>query len=165
MAYGSQSIVPSLQAIDGIRRPGVGGLWKEDSKTASADCKTIFKFRRHRIVVVSKLAKTVTGIPSKDDDEISDRQRRSSRNTASTSGRTLHADDTMDLRKGRGGSYRADERSRARNVSPDASWNYAFASSSTKTRLRPGNGNVSAPGRTCKPLFFTVAWISLSCTS
>ena len=155
MAYGSQSIVPSLQSIDGIRRPGVGALRKGDSNTASTDCKTIFKFRRHRIVVVAKLAKTVTGTSSRDDDEISDRQRRFYKNTASTSGRTSQADDVVDLRKGRGGTYRADERSRARNVSPDALWNYAFASSSTKTSLKPGNGNVSVPGRPCKlSLFF-----------
>ena len=165
MAYGSQSIVPSLQSIDGMKRPGVGGLWKGDFNTASADCKTIFKFRRQKIVVVAKLAKTVTSIPSKDDDEISDRQRRSSRNAASTSGRTSHTDDVTALRKGRGGTYRADERSRARNVSPDALWNYAFASSSTKTSLKPGNGNVSVPGRPCKLLFFSVACTSLSCAS
>lgn len=101
-------------------------------------------------VTVAKAASTARGTSSIDDNAMSERQRQSARDTASTSGRASHAEDVVDLRRGRNGTYRADEKSRRREQSPDASWSFAFASPTTKSRAaraRPGNDHVSAPGQ------------------
>ena len=108
------------------------------------------------VPTVAKAASTVRGTSSTDDEEISERQWRSIRGTASTSGRAPLSDDAVDVRQGRNGAVRGDQKGRVRDVSPDASWSYAFASPPTKSRVvRPGNSYVSPPGQkqTCNLLF------------
>lgn len=150
MVRGISSRVSSLQTYD---VPSAGLLGKGRAQLARDAFKSICSSRRHSTIIVSKLATTVSSISSRDDDEISDRQRRSSRNMASTSGRTANAVDTADLHRGRAATNPPNSgRSRDRDVSPDASWTYAFASPTTKTRVarsRPGNGKSPAPGPQC----------------
>ena len=150
MIYGGLPTVRFSQTKDGPS----AGLWgKGRAQLGRNACKHTCSPRRHSTAVVAKLATTVRSVSSKDDDEISDRQRRSSRNTASTSGRNSHADDAAEPPRGRAAASSTKGRSRQRDVSPDASWSYAFASPNTKTRptrSSPGNGKSPAPGQRCK---------------
>lgn len=149
MIYGGSPTVRYSLTKDGPS----AGLWGKGRAQLGRDaCKHTCSFRRHSVAVVAKLSTTVRSISSKDDDddEISDRQRRSSRSTASTSGRHSRADDAAELQRGRAAT---NGRSRQRDVSPDASWSYAFASPNTKTRVtrsRPGNGKSPVPGQRCE---------------
>ncbi len=139
--------VCSIYSFTSVRRSGAVPHWREATKLA----RTVVVADGHRGVaahLVAKAASTVQGTSSTDDGEISNRQRRSIRGTASTSGRVPPSDDAVDISQGRNGAVRGDERGRVRDVSPDASWSYAFTPSPTKSRaVPPGNGCVSTPGQ------------------
>ena len=121
--------------------------WREATKLARVAFRADGS-RDFAAPTVAKAASTVRGISSTDDEEMSERQWRSIRGTASTSGRAPLSDDAADVRQGRNGAGRGDQKGRVRDVSPDASWSYAFASPPSKSRaMRPGNGYVSTPGQ------------------
>ena len=151
MVHGGYPTVRLLQTND----VASAGLWKKGhAQLGRGAFKSICPSRRHSTIFVAKLATTVRGVSSRDDDEISDRQRRSSRNMASTSGRTANPIENADLHRGRAATKTPyNGRNRDRDVSPDASWSYAFASPTTKTRVtqsRPGNSKSPAPGLQCE---------------
>ena len=173
MVYGCHSSVQSLQTSSGFS----AGLWRRRHPRLAKDaCKTICRPERHHRIVVAKLATTPRSISSRggggggdddDDDEVSNRQRRSSRNTASTSGRALQADGAADLRRGRAATDNSNGRRRDRDVSPDASWSYAFASPTTKPRTarsRPGNSKDTPSGlprkQTQRPAALLGHWLA-----
>ena len=111
---------------------------------------------RQRPLPVAKAAGAIRGTASTDDDDdddLSDRRMRSARNTASTSGRAPHSV-RMESSRGRNAAYRPEKMGKSRVESPDGSWSYAFAASTTKVttgRSKTENGQSSGPGEPKRP--------------
>lgn len=147
MAHGAHINVCSFHSYTSVRRSGAVSYWREATRSARVASRADGQ-RDFAAPTVAKAASTVRGTSSTDDEEISERQWRSIKGTASTSGRAPLSDDAVDVRQGRNGAVRGDQKGRVRDVSPDASWSYAFASPPTKRRtVRPGNSYVSPPGQ------------------
>ena len=144
MAHGAPATACSFCTQTVIGRPGAGlplRLFPRLPRDGRAHT-------RQRPLTVAKAASAIRGTASTDDEDMSDRRMRSARNTASTSGRAPHSE-RMESSRGRKATDRPEKISKPRAESPDGSWSYAFAASTTKVttgRSRTENGQSSGPG-------------------
>ncbi|CAK0735377.1 hypothetical protein CVIRNUC_000571 [Coccomyxa viridis] len=145
MAHGAPATACSFCSQTVIGRPGAG-LPLRLSPRLPGDGRAHV---RQRLFPVAKAAPAIRGTANTDDDDMSDRRMRSARNTASTSGRAPHSE-KMEFSRGRNAAYRPEKMGKSRAESPDGSWSYAFAASTTKVttgRTKAENGQSSGPGR------------------
>lgn len=144
MAHGAPATACSFCSQTVIGRPGAG-LPLRLSPRLPGDGRAHV---RQRLFPVAKAAPAIRGTANTDDDDMSDRRMRSARNTASTSGRAPHSE-KMEFSRGRNAAYRPEKMGKSRAESPDGSWSYAFAASTTKVttgRTKAENGQSSGPG-------------------
>ena len=149
MAHGVPTIACSLCSQTVIGRPGAL-LPLRLSPRLPRDGRAHV---RQMPLPVAKAADAIRGTASTDDEDLSDRRMRSARNTASTSGRAPHSE-RVESSRGRNAAYRPEKTGKSRAESPDGSWSYAFAASTTKVttgRSRTENGQSSGPGEPKRP--------------
>ena len=156
MAHGAPATACSFPSQTVIGRPGAG-LALRLSPRLPRDGRAHI---RHRPLPFAKAPSAIRGTASTDDEGLSDRWMRSARNTASTSGRAPQSDQN-ETSRGRNATYRPEKMGKSRAESPDGSWSYAFASSTTKVttgRPRSENGQSSGPGEPKSPTHDTALY-------